>query len=482
MRPNFLILLLLLVGLCGSKGIAQAQNPPQNELFQAVALEASQRIPPDIHLATRYLPVRLNTRLLKAIQPGQTLKVTPFPDRSHTVRIEVREDYQNGMFSLRGDIPDQPGSLFALTLCEDAAALNLTIPFQKELTLRYVQGGVHLVCERAPMGKNFCATEGNKNPIQDPNPGGNIGVQDINIIDILLFVTPQARANWGGSNAARSAAVNTINYTNGVHTRSSTNAQLRPLNVILELNVDESGGYSGILSRFASNSTALNERTRYQADLCALFISRTDSGTNGIAYLPSSGSGSSSAAFSVNYYGDADWVTAHETGHNLGCGHAPNDPTSGGVFSYSNGHNHGDGFFLWLHTVMAYNRGAIAEFRMPYYSQPGVYHETSPGVTWETGTADRNNARTVREMGGAIAGYRNVTSNVYVHPIQTWVLSNGSEGAPMTQVLAGIDLVTAGGNVHIAGPFNYNQTFTRNKSVNLRLWSGTNPPVNIGRP
>jgi hypothetical protein len=481
MKPNFLLLLLLLVWLAGLTGGAQAQRPAQNELFQAVELEASQRLPNDMHLAKRYQAVRINQKLLKEIQPGQTIQATAFLDRPCNVRIEVRENYANGMVSLRGRIPDQPESLFALTTCGDAAALSLCTPFQPEITLRYVQSGVHLVCERTPMPRDFCATEGNKEPVITSIPGGNIGVQDINTIDILLFVTPQARANWGGSNAARAAAVNTINYTNGVHTRSSTNAQLRALNV-LELSVDESGSYSSVLGRFASNATALNERNRYQADLCALFISRTDAGTNGIGHLPPTGSGNSSAAFSVNYYGDADWVTAHETGHNLGCGHAPNDPTHGGVFSYSNGHNHGDGFFLWLHTVMAYNRGAIAEFRMPYYSQPGVYYESSPGVTWETGTADRNNARTVREMGGAISGYRNVTNNVYVHPTITWVTSNGSEGAPVTQVLTGIDLVSAGGNVHIAGPFNYNQTFSRNKSLNLLLWNGTNPPVNIGRP
>jgi hypothetical protein len=106
----------------------------------------------------------------------------------------------------------------------------------------------------------------------------------------------------------------------------------------------------------------------------------------------------------VNKNLDANFLLAHEIGHNLGCCHGPGDEggcaPGGGAFSYSNGHR----FPVddpQYRTVMTYFPGLV----VGHFSNPDVRYEGHPTGVFEGDLFEADNARTIRETAFVVANF-----------------------------------------------------------------------------
>jgi hypothetical protein len=147
------------------------------------------------------------------------------------------------------------------------------------------------------------------------------------------------------------------------------------------------------------NDGALDEvhelRDTHGADLVQLVVEEGDG--CGIAFsMGRSGASFSEWAFSVVERScvDTTFAMAHELGHNLGCDHAPEDPTSKGAFAYSFGYKD---LVAGFRTLMAYGPGR----RVARFSNPRVLFGGAP-----TGTERQDNARSLNELRATAARFR----------------------------------------------------------------------------
>ena len=186
-----------------------------------------------------------------------------------------------------------------------------------------------------------------------------------------------------------------------------------------EVAYDESDSALRDLRRLQSQSSGYMDevhgwRDQYFADLVVLLADVSDVG--GISYLLDDPDGSPDYAFSLVRVQQAtdNYTFVHEVGHNLGLHHHKeqiNGEPGPGLFDYSAGWRwegvDDQGDTQWYNTVMSYSNGKyfdneISSLTLPYFSNPGVYHNGYP--TGHPGDAD--NARTVREIRQVVAAYR----------------------------------------------------------------------------
>lgn len=225
------------------------------------------------------------------------------------------------------------------------------------------------------------------------------------ILDLMVVYTPQARAANGGTSgmtALVNASVATANLT---FSQGQAGLRLR-IAYSGEVAYTSSGSLSTDLGRLQGTSDGFMDgihalRDQHKADLVSLIVPRSSDGYAGVGYLlvPASMSGYLDRyAFTtvVDVYADSNLTLAHEIGHNLGGGHAADDPSPTGAYSYSRGYRFSAGGTTYR-TLMAYAPGV----RIPYLSNPAL---TYLGAA--LGTAGADNARTLREDKGAIAACR----------------------------------------------------------------------------
>ena len=220
-------------------------------------------------------------------------------------------------------------------------------------------------------------------------------------VDVMIVYTPQARIAAGGTNAIEAAIVQSVAQANAVFSNSAIAATYRLVHTA-EVTYNDSGNMVDDLERITGQADGFMDevhclRDRYGADLISLVVNNGQFG--GLAWIlcdPSSfdpGRGFSIVARNLL----TQYVVAHEFGHNFGCDHDPDNPSGCRAHSYSYGHRFiNDGVFT-NKTVMAYDPG----FTVPHFSNPSANWFGVP-----TGTASRNNARTIRETLATIAAYR----------------------------------------------------------------------------
>lgn len=145
-------------------------------------------------------------------------------------------------------------------------------------------------------------------------------------------------------------------------------------------------------------------RTETGVDLVALLVPQSNTAC-GLAQIPLPGGGDSDARWSVtaaDYGCSAKWTFSHEIGHNLGGNHHPTQ-TGGNArpFDYARGHRvEGK-----ERDLMAYDcppPEAVCK-RGLEFSNPDVPFIRYPDLP--SGTADRNNARSMRNLSAVVAGY-----------------------------------------------------------------------------
>jgi hypothetical protein len=236
-----------------------------------------------------------------------------------------------------------------------------------------------------------------------PGPASNahrpFDLDDGSQLDLLVVYTPKARRSAGGSDAIASLVALGIAETNLAFEKSRVETRIR-LVELREVSFVEAGRVESDLEILKQeNDGALDEvhelRDAYGADFVQLLVEEGDG--CGIAYsMARAGASFSEWAFSVVERSciDTTFAMAHELGHNLGCDHAPEDPTTKGAFAYSFGYKD---LVAGFRTVMAYGPGR----RVARFSNPRVLFDGAA-----TGTERQDNARSLNGVRVSASRFR----------------------------------------------------------------------------
>lgn len=143
-------------------------------------------------------------------------------------------------------------------------------------------------------------------------------------------------------------------------------------------------------------------RDIYGADLVALLVHHDDwwdyYGKG--AVLQSLGAGAEDRGFSVMVWQsvESEDAIAHQTGHNLGCAHSPDDPDWEGLFEDSHAFCYQDGAH-WSCTIMRERYSQYSDFDL--YSNPDVKYGVLP-----VGNDQCNNAGTINISKYTVESFR----------------------------------------------------------------------------
>jgi hypothetical protein len=224
--------------------------------------------------------------------------------------------------------------------------------------------------------------------------------------------------------------------TNEAYVDSGIDLQL-DLVYVTEVGYDESGDFQTDLSRLQNpNDAYLSEvqelRELHGADLVSMIVA---SGQYcGIGYVMTNpGPFFANYAFSVVSRGCATgyYSFAHELGHNMGCQHDHNHGGDG-AYPYSYGHHNGAG--TWR-TIMAYAPGT----RIQHFSNPEVSYVDEPTGTAASDPQPADNARSINEVAGIVASFREPSIAAYGWGKET------SAGAVATLAWDGVPSAADGG-------------------------------------
>ncbi len=193
-------------------------------------------------------------------------------------------------------------------------------------------------------------------------------------VDVLVLYTKAYADYYGSGLSAKIQA--SIDYANQSLSNSDVLMNYRLVHQELFENADsnESVSISAALQRIsaidASNGQFLNIsvnadvrklRAKYHADLVTLFRLNTSGGTVGLGWIAYNNSKTYMRGTSFNVSEFDDITFAHESGHNLGCGHSRDiDNCNGAIFSYACGFDNGT-----TGTIMSYNQTPVSYFSNP---------------------------------------------------------------------------------------------------------------------
>jgi hypothetical protein len=338
------------------------------------------------------------------LQIQQHLTFDLFDDVTITAVVER----STGPQSWSGRVEGQPPGRFTLVTVKDAVAAVIRAPGVGTYRIRRVRDG-HVAQQIDEAALAPCAVD--DAPGAGPQPAlamGLPGCADGSEIDVLVFYTPLARADAGGTAAIEAQANLFIAESNDAYANSQIGLQINMVH-LEEIDYDESGTYSGHLASLANPEDGIMDyvhglRYHHSADMVAMLVA--DGTYCGMAYLmPEVSPASESVMFSITTWYCGGLVFAHELGHNMGCCHAPGDGggcNSGGLFSYSVGYRYyGHSGTRWR-TVMAYAPGS----RVPFFSNPDVFWDGEPTGVPVGQPDEADNALTINQTRETIASFR----------------------------------------------------------------------------
>lgn len=222
-------------------------------------------------------------------------------------------------------------------------------------------------------------------------------------IDLLVVYTPSLENNYGGYDGVEALVRASVESSNISFENSNIDIELRLVG-LRKIDYDEDDEDMGVdLDHLRDLDGVIDETRTWRNEVGAdiIYMFRSDSYSIdhiGKAWILEDEQGEESYAYGVisGQYALSDLVLQHEIGHNLGAAHDPDNTTSGGIFSYSYGHRFKVSSSTYR-SVMAYAPGS----EINYFSSPNLKYQGSA-----TGTAQRDNARTLRNTAATVASYR----------------------------------------------------------------------------
>jgi hypothetical protein len=280
-----------------------------------------------------------------------------------------------------------------------------------------------------------CGTDHTHAVAAAPVPGEDVGTNSdcsVPIVDVIVFYTPLARQNAGGTAAMEAAIVGAVQQSNLANRDSGVSMEMRLVHMA-ETNYAELGTNTD-LSRFRTQNDGFMDevfatRDTYGGDLMHLITNPASASYCGIAYLMTNlSTGFASSAFGVTVRTCISGRTfTHECGHNMACHH---DVANAGaaLYPYSYGYRTPDNAYR---TIMAYSPGT----RINRWSSPNVSHL---GYTMGSATAD--NAQSLNNTAATV-------SQFWATRAPAWCDLNGGVGGAL-----GLPTITGSGTVNLAQP------------------------------
>lgn len=454
-------------------------------------------VKPPAH-ATDIEPCCVDFELLNSLNAGDLFLIQLYQTRLFAM-VDRQKPQINGV-TIFGHFAKMPGSRFAITAVDDAAAGTFFVPGTSSvIRLRYGgPDGLHYLHKVDPLGVLPCAESAPRKldrqpdfllrsfqlksqmaglhdvPVLEPEPeAGGCGPTDPTF-DVMIVYSDDARAAAGGTAAIRAEAINAVAITESTYLTCSVIIRTNIVS-LAEVAYNESGNYQDHLERLTDPDDGILDgvhvtRDEVDADFVSLFVADDDSGGLGWCLADED------EAFCVVRWAQAadGFSLAHEMGHNIGCAHNPEnadcEPTEIGY-----GHN----FFvpsegIWRHTVMAYSLNGST--RIPYYSSPSCQYEGVP-----TGTPTRDNLAVILSRQSTCEAFRLTRMDVWVD-FNYGGSENGSNSNPFNTVNEGVSrtLVSPVADIPILHikPGSRNESITINKPMFIQACGGT---VTIGQ-
>ena len=226
------------------------------------------------------------------------------------------------------------------------------------------------------------------------------------LIDAMVVYTASSRKALGGEAATLATIDAYIVFTNSAYQRSGVDQRVRLVHA-REIDYVESGNSLTDLQRLQRRGDGFMDevhplRDQWGADVVSLI---NTSGSAGVGFLMTRlDPGFADFAFSAIAADTGPLpiglVFAHETGHNMGCGHN-NEPDARALFCYSFGYRTPD---VQWRTIMSGSPGQFID----YFSNPRVEFMGWPlGVPGDGCPPDAaDNARSLNEAAETVAAFR----------------------------------------------------------------------------
>jgi hypothetical protein len=483
-------------------GLAAGSAHAQIQLFAPEAIPAGF---PLRQGAVSAIGVRPDFDKLSVLAVGDEVQVPLGDGFSVTARVSRVVRLAQSRVTIHAEVLDLPEASFILCQEDDAIAMSVWLPTIGGLyRLQYIENGLHAACKLDDRLLPECGGTPQAPPppdldIDDPagdddhwtvgtgridgrpdlGDGSAGGIESAGctpstpIIDTMVVYTDVARSAAGGASAIRAECRLAIESTNAAYARSGISVRQR-LVWAGEVTYNEAGSFEDHLNRVTDAADGFFDwinvtKDQVNADLCAMFVDDTSSGGLGWCAISSN-----ARAYSITRWDIAasQFVHAHETGHNLGCAHDPDNVDCNPASSYGLGHRFFGNDSVQYRTVMSYAPGT----RIQNFSNPNVNFQGQP-----TGLSTRNNARIINERDTIIEDLQFTRWDIYVNLAYSGT-EIGTYALPYNTVSEGIGALAVGTNagelpsLYIrAGTSSYVGTIS--KAMEINACSGV---VNIG--
>jgi hypothetical protein len=446
--------------------------------------------------------VRPDLGRIESLAVGDEVLVPVEPGVTYTGRVTRVVRISPGRVTIEGEILEAANAEFLLCMELDAVAMNVRVPTLGGLyRLQYVADGLHASCKLDERLLPDCGgtivpapaipepedpDDDDRFTVEAGSTGDGVGsgdsgfgdrtagcTQSIPVLDVMVVYTDVARAAAGGTNAIRAESRLAIESTNTGYARSGITVRQR-LVWNGEVTYNESGNFENHLNRITDPNDGFFDwinttRDSVNADLCAMYVDDTSSG--GLAWCVVQ---DNEYPYSITRWDLAasTFVHAHETGHNLGCAHDPDNADCSPASSYGYGHRFNGTDGVQYRTIMSYAPGT----RINNFSNPNVNFQGTA-----TGTSTRHNSRIINDRDLILANLQFTRWDIYVNLSYVGV-ENGTYVLPYNTVSEGVNAIAVGTNagelpsLYIrTGTSTYVGTIT--KAMEIRACSGV---VNIG--
>lgn len=415
--------------------------------------------------------VTIDLVTLEAAEAGDRIDLDPVPGGGlvETV-IETVTRRSPTSYSLLGRFEAERDGFVLLAIEGDAVAGVIQLPASyagapdgtTSYVVQYVGEGVHELSPAQPIEIADCTTPDGtdedgendevpqwRSPLERTPLAGSCPAPSPHG-DVMIYYTPAARAEAGGTSAMDAQCQLAVDTANLTYVDSQISNRLR-LVFRGEIAYTESGSSETDRNRLKNTSDGFmdqvhTDRNVYGGDFVCLFLKNADADECGIAYCTPSGP---SEGFCTVTWGCAssNFSFAHEIGHLQGCAHNRGDAGFGcNEFCYSYGYRFvGDSGTRWR-TVMSYDTDPASYTRIGRWSSPNVTFDGQPCGNW-TGICTSSsafNAATVEGTAYDREAWRDSRFDVWVDRFGTGT-PRGTYQEPFRTVASGVAAVFSGG-------------------------------------